>query len=249
MKDFRDADTEMLAPVRINVASAAVTAQVWGDTAARPAPHRHQAGRTAGVYEMFGKRLLDTALVLAAVPIALPLVLICALVLWCEGGKPFYRQARVGRGGRIFYMIKLRSMVQDAETRLAQVLSSDPELRAEWEHSQKLRNDPRITRVGALLRATSLDELPQLWNVLIGEMSLVGPRPMMPEQLGLYGDPVDYFALTPGLTGVWQVSTRNDSSFAHRATIDAAYRRSLSLGQDLGLLARTVGVVMRRTGC
>lgn len=201
-----------------------------------------------GWYAQWGKRTLDMALVLLTLPITVPLVLFFAVLLWIEGGNPFYRQPRVGRNGDVFSMLKLRSMVPNAEAKLAHLLEQDAALKAEWETTQKLKKDPRVTRLGAALRATSLDELPQLWNVFRGEMSLVGPRPMMPDQLPLYGDPHDYFALTPGLTGVWQVSSRNESSFAYRATIDAAYRKSLSMNNDLGLLLRTVGVVLRRTG-
>lgn len=200
-------------------------------------------------YAIWGKRSLDLALVLLALPVALPVMLFCALLLWIEGGNPFYRQARIGRDGKVFAMLKLRSMVQDADARLERLLASDPALRAEWDSTQKLRHDPRVTRLGALLRQTSLDELPQLWNVVTGEMSLVGPRPMMPEQLPLYGDARDYNALRPGITGIWQVSTRNDSSFASRATIDTEYRNALSLKADVGLLLKTVSVVLRRTGC
>ncbi|MDK3072293.1 sugar transferase [Sedimentitalea sp. JM2-8] len=202
----------------------------------------------SGWYPAWGKRALDIALVVLALPVVLPLVLLCIAALWIEGGSPFYRQARIGRNGAEFFMLKLRSMVRDADSKLQEVLARDPALRAEWDETQKLKSDPRITRVGAFLRASSLDELPQLWNVLTGDMSLVGPRPMMPDQASIYGDLTDYKALTPGLTGVWQVSSRNESSFAHRATIDAAYRRSLSLRQDVGLLLKTVAVVLRRTG-
>jgi lipopolysaccharide/colanic/teichoic acid biosynthesis glycosyltransferase len=203
---------------------------------------------SSGWYPAWGKRALDIALVLLALPVVLPLVLFCIAALWIEGGSPFYRQARIGRNGAEFPMLKLRSMVPDADSKLQDVLAKDPALRAEWDETQKLKSDPRITRVGAFLRASSLDELPQLWNVLKGDMSLVGPRPMMPDQASIYGDLTDYKALTPGLTGVWQVSSRNESSFAHRATIDAAYRSSLSLRQDLELLLKTVAVVLRRTG-
>lgn len=176
-------------------------------------------------------------------------MLVFALLLWIEGGGPFYRQARLGRDGKVFFMLKLRSMVRNADAKLETLLESDPVLRAEWDTTQKLRYDPRVTRIGAFLRRTSLDELPQLWNVLTGEMSLVGPRPMMPDQLALYGDPSDYFAMRPGITGPWQVSTRNASSFAYRKTIDTTYRNTVSLVSDLGLLFRTVGVVLRGTGC
>jgi len=199
-------------------------------------------------YSNWGKRLLDVVLVLASLPITLPIALLCAAVLWIESGNPFYRQDRLGRNGKVFSMLKLRSMVRNADAKLAEVLENDPGLRAEWDTTQKLKKDPRITPVGAVLRATSLDELPQLWNVLTGDMSLVGPRPMMPDQLELYGDPAAYFALTPGLTGVWQVSARNESSFAHRATIDLDYLKTMSVWGDIALLIKTVEVVVRRTG-
>lgn len=212
-----------------------------------------QASGTAAVsrrslYARAGKRLLDLALVFAALPVVLLVVGLCALCLWLEGGRPFYTQERLGRNGKRFRIVKLRTMVRDADARLAALLKSDPELRAEWDKTQKLKSDPRITPVGAFLRRSSLDELPQLWNVLRGDMSLVGPRPMMPDQLPLYGDASNYFAVLPGITGIWQVSVRNESSFAHRNTTDAEYRRGISFGLDLKLLLRTVGVVYRGTG-
>jgi len=205
----------------------------------------------AGSHELYarvGKRLLDLTLTLLTLPIALPIILLCAAALWIEGGQPFYWQARLGQGGRIFQMMKLRTMVRNADALLAEYLANDPAMRDEWNTNQKLRKDPWITAVGHFLRATSLDELPQLWNVLKGEMSLVGPRPMMPEQLPLYGDASCYLAVKPGITGLWQVSTRNEKGFSYRAQVDAVYCRTLSLGRDLMLIFRTVGVMARRTG-
>lgn len=203
---------------------------------------------TKGWYARVGKRALDLLLVGLSLPVTLPVVALCALALWIEGGQPFYRQARLGQRGQRFSILKLRTMVRDADARMAHMLATDPVIRDEWNRTQKLRNDPRITPVGKILRATSLDELPQLWNVVKGEMSLVGPRPMLPEQLGLYGNADHYEAVKPGLTGLWQVSTRNDKEFSYRARVDATYCRSLSLWRDLILIARTVGVVVRRTG-
>ncbi|WP_111733152.1 sugar transferase [Roseovarius amoyensis] len=201
------------------------------------------------IYRRFGKRAFDIALVLAFAPLYLPLIGGAALMLTVEGGNPFYRQERLGRSGNRFTIFKLRTMERDAEQRLEEVLAADPELRREWDVTQKLRHDPRVTRVGEFLRRTSLDELPQLWNVLKGDMSLVGPRPMLPEQLPLYGDPAHYFALRPGISGDWQVSRRNEGSFAERASYDADYDAALSLGRDLRILWRTIGVVRKRTGC
>ena len=203
--------------------------------------------RRKGVYGRAVKRLVDILAVLAAAPIVLPLVALLALAVARDGHAPFYRQARVGRGGRIFTMWKLRSMVPDADAKLAEYLSQDPAARAEWNTSQKLKRDPRITRFGRFLRKSSLDELPQLWNVLTGDMSLVGPRPMMPEQQPLYPGRA-YYALRPGITGLWQVSDRNETTFAARADYDRAYAQSLSLATDARILAATVRVVARGTG-
>jgi len=132
---------------------------------------------------------------------------------------------------------------------LEDYLAADPLKRREWDELQKLMDDPRVTPIGRLLRATSIDELPQLFNVLRGDMSLVGPRPMMPQQLSLYGDPRAYFALRPGITGLWQISLRNNTRFSHRNALDRDYDAGLGLFGDLGILFRTVGVVLRRTGC
>lgn len=198
-------------------------------------------------YDAFGKTWLDRMLVVIAAPVVLLVVVLLAGLVALDGGRPFFSQPRVGRGGRVFRLWKLRTMVPDAEVRLATLIRTDPSARAEWDSHQKLRDDPRITRLGRLLRRTSLDELPQLWNVLLGDMSLVGPRPMLPAQRALYPG-TDYYALRPGLTGPWQVSERNGCSFAERAAFDAEYRRRLSPGTDLGLIVATVRVVLRGTG-
>lgn len=204
----------------------------------------------AGWYRNGFKRLLDVTLVLLALPVVLPVIALAAAALWVEGGQPFFGQKRLGRNGRVFVMRKLRTMVPDAEARLERCLVADPALRHEWETTQKLRRDPRITPLGRFLRKSSLDELPQLWNVLTGDMSLVGPRPMLPHQLDLYGgDTSAYFALRPGLTGLWQISERNQGYFARRAICDARYDRSLSLPLDLRVIAATFRVMLRGTGC
>jgi exopolysaccharide production protein ExoY len=201
-----------------------------------------------GLYRNLGKRIVDIVLVLMGAPFVLPFVLVLAVLVALDGGNPFYLQDRVGKGGRIYRIWKLRSMLPDADRRLVEYLANDPAARAEWDHCQKLRRDPRITRIGNVLRRYSLDELPQLWNVLRGDMSLVGPRPMMPSQRALYPGQA-YYSLRPGVTGLWQVAARNDSSFAARAGYDAEYERTLSLAADLGLLVATVRVVTRGTGC
>lgn len=236
---------------RIDTASA-VSSATGAGASVSVTPRPRSAGQTAtprpGLYRNGLKRLMDIVLVLLAAPVVLPVVLILAFCVAIDGGQPFYRQERVGRGGRIYRMWKLRSMVRDADSRLAAHLDADPAARLEWDVTQKLTRDPRITAFGAFMRRSSMDELPQLWNVLTGDMSLVGPRPMMPDQQPLYPGRA-YYALRPGITGTWQVSVRNASSFADRARFDDAYDRNLSLATDLRLLAATVRVVLRGTGC
>ncbi len=200
-----------------------------------------------GLYRRRFKRVFDVALVLLAAPFVVPIVLVLALLVMRDGHSPFYWSSRVGRMGREFGMMKLRTMVHDADTRLEEHLASDPKAAAEWLGTQKLKFDPRITAFGRFLRKTSLDELPQLWNVIKGEMSLVGPRPMMPSQRTLYPGRA-YYSLRPGVTGPWQVSDRNESEFAKRADFDLEYTRNLSFAYDLRLLGRTVDVVLRCTG-
>jgi exopolysaccharide production protein ExoY len=201
-------------------------------------------------YRCFLKRCFDVLAVLLAAPMVLPLVLLLCVLIARDGGPVFFCQARIGRGGRVFRIWKLRSMVVDAEKRLEDHLAGDPAAHAEWTETQKLKCDPRITPIGKLIRKSSLDELPQLWNVLNGEMSLVGPRPMMPAQARLYpeGDLRGYYELRPGLTGFWQVSGRNQTSFASRAAFDSDYARQLSLLTDITVLIQTVPVVVRGTG-
>jgi lipopolysaccharide/colanic/teichoic acid biosynthesis glycosyltransferase len=193
------------------------------------------------------KRSFDIIAVLLIAPIALPLVSVLAVLVRLGGGPAFYSQMRLGMNGRAFKFWKLRSMVPDAEQRLEQYLRDNPEARLEWDEAQKLKSDPRITPLGRYLRKYSLDELPQLWNVFIGDMSLVGPRPMFPEQRVLYPG-THYFAFRPGMTGLWQISERNGCSFADRAKHDTRYAENLSFAQDLHILVRTVGVVFRGTG-
>ena len=203
--------------------------------------------RVRGTYNKMLKRWLDVVLVLAAFVMVLPLVAIMAALVALDGHNPFYSQLRIGRGGREFRIWKIRTMVHNADQALEAYLASNPAARDEWDTTQKLRNDPRITRVGAFLRKSSMDELPQLWNVLNGSMSLVGPRPMMPCQKDLYPGRA-YYALRPGITGPWQVSERNESMFAGRAVFDDGYARNVSFGTDARLLLQTVGVVLRATG-
>ncbi len=220
--------------------------EIFPELATAP-PQELSPLRKRSLYRDGIKRALDIGLVLLAAPVVVPVVLIIALFVMRDGHSPFYWSERVGRGGRVFRMMKLRTMVHDAHGSLTEYLARDPVAAAEWNETQKLKVDPRITDFGRMLRKTSLDELPQLWNVLKGEMSLVGPRPMMPDQRCIYSGSA-YYVLRPGVTGPWQVSDRNDSSFAKRADFDLEYHRNLSFANDLQLLGRTVVVVLRGTG-
>jgi len=193
------------------------------------------------------KRLFDLSVTLLTAMIWLPLVAVLAALVALDGHKPFYSQRRVGRDGRIFRMVKLRTMVADADQALVRYLEENAEARAEWDATQKLKNDPRITPIGRILRITSMDELPQLLNVLLGDMSIVGPRPFMESQKGLYPG-LGYYRVRPGITGLWQVSDRNDSAFAYRAVLDDEYERTLSFPTDMSILKRTVGAVLSCSG-
>lgn len=214
----------------------------------RPAAGVDVGHPRGGLYRRVFKRVLDVTAVVLAAPFVVPMVVGLALAVRRDGGPAFYFQDRIGAGGRVFRMWKLRSMVADADARMVRHLAENPAARQEWDLTQKLRNDPRITPFGHLLRRSSMDELPQLWNVLRGDMSLVGPRPMMVEQEPLYPGTA-YVRMRPGITGHWQTSGRNATTFAARAEFDAIYERDLSLMTDLKILARTVKVVLRCTGC
>jgi lipopolysaccharide/colanic/teichoic acid biosynthesis glycosyltransferase len=217
----------------------AILADVWEgrvETAHRP-----------GFYRNTGKRVIETALVLVSLPFVLPLILLLALPMLLRGEQPFYSQRRVGLGGRTFVMWKLRSMVADADEHLARYLRENPEAREEWARHQKLRKDPRITPYGRFLRKLSLDELPQLYNVLRGDMALIGPRPMMPHQRALYHG-LAYYAMRPGLSGYWQVSDRNEAEFVSRVYFDEKYDREISFMTDMSLILRTLRVIFNGTG-
>ncbi|KAF0676939.1 Exopolysaccharide production protein exoY [Profundibacterium mesophilum KAUST100406-0324] len=196
------------------------------------------------------KRLLDKAVAGFALLMLLPLMLIVAvLVLLVDGGPAIFGHERVGINGRRFRCYKFRSMVRDADAQLARILASDPAARAEWETTRKLTVDPRVSRLGLFLRRTSLDELPQLWNVLRGDMSLVGPRPVTADEAVRYGDHfATYSAVRPGITGAWQVSGRNEISYPERVDLDVHYVTNWSLACDLGILLKTVNVVLTGRG-
>jgi Undecaprenyl-phosphate galactose phosphotransferase WbaP len=195
------------------------------------------------------KRVLDVGGALGSMVVLGPLIAALAWKVKRDGGPAFYGHERVGKDGRSFKCWKLRSMVPNAEQVLEELLARDPEAKAEWERDFKLKDDPRVTRIGHVLRRYSLDELPQLWNVLRGEMSLVGPRPIVEAELKYYGDRVeDYYASKPGLTGLWQVSGRNDVSYEYRVHLDCWYAQNWSLWSDIIILLKTVRVVLAREG-
>ena len=196
------------------------------------------------------KRLFDVSVALVAVLCLAPLMLLVALLVRTTSRGPvFFCHERIGRHGRRFPCIKFRTMASDAEARLRAVLESDPAARSEFATTWKLRNDPRVTRVGRFLRRTSLDELPQFVNVLVGHMSLVGPRPIVRDELALYGEHADaYLSVRPGVTGPWQVSGRNDVSYERRVDLDVRYIATMSLRCDVRLLVRTVGHIARPNG-
>jgi exopolysaccharide production protein ExoY len=179
-----------------------------------------------------------------------PLMLVVAFAVFAhDGGPVVFAHRRIGRGGQSFPCFKFRSMAVDAEQRLADLLASDPDARSEWEADHKLRNDPRVTKLGAFLRKTSLDELPQLFNVLRGDMSLVGPRPIVQAEIAKYGRRFsNYCAVKPGITGIWQISGRSDTSYRARVAMDCLYSRTHCAGLDLAILVRTVPAVLARKG-
>lgn len=200
-----------------------------------------------GFYRKRAKRIGDIVLTLLMVPFAVPIIALMALLVLLDGHNPFYSQLRLGYKGQTFRMWKLRSMVYNADDLLEAYLAENPAARTEWDTTQKLKRDPRITFVGRVLRKTSMDELPQLLNVLNGTMSLVGPRPMMVCQQESYPGTA-YYNLRPGVTGMWQVSDRNQSEFTARADFDDLYEREVSLKTDIQILLRTIKVVLRGTG-
>ena len=195
-------------------------------------------------------RVMDLLLIFIALPLLVPIFLTIILAIRLDtGGSAFYRQTRIGKSGKTFKVLKFRTMVENADKVLKKYLEENPEMLAEWNADQKLRNDPRITRTGRILRKTSLDELPQLWNVLKGEMSLVGPRPIVADEIDRYGDKFKYYAqVPPGLSGLWQVSGRNDVDYEQRVGLDEYYVRNRSIWMNLHIIIRTFLVVLKRDG-
>jgi exopolysaccharide production protein ExoY len=196
------------------------------------------------------KRVFDFMVALLAVVLALPLFICIAMLVKLSGPGPIiYKHSRIGLGGRRFGCFKFRTMIVDAENALNVLLDVDPSARTEWERCQKLVVDPRITPLGRILRQTSFDELPQIVNVLRGDMSLVGPRPIVPSEMSRYGNRLDlYLSARPGLTGAWQISGRSDCGYDKRVELDTIYVCDWRFSTDLFILVRTVGAVAKQIG-
>lgn len=203
-----------------------------------------------GIYARFGKRILDLVLAVLMLPVLVPVIALLWFWVRADGHAAFFCQPRIGKGGKVFTCYKFRTMVPDAERVLDEMCASNPAIAAEWTKYQKLSKDPRITRVGKLLRKTSLDELPQIINVLKGDMSLVGPRPFLPSQDRIYREAGGrvYYRMRPGVTGLWQIMSRHDTTFASRVKFDETYGSKLTMRGDLSLILRTATVVLLRTG-
>ena len=195
------------------------------------------------------KRGLDVVLSSIAVIVLIPVFLLLAIAIKTDGGPALFAHRRIGKGGADFKCYKLRTMRTEGDAQLAQLFKNDEQAHREWKTHYKLKDDPRITRIGRLLRKTSLDELPQLFNVIKGDMSLVGPRPIVHEELELYGENVvHYFSTRPGITGLWQVSGRNDLEYASRVALDTEDVTRWRHALDLKILVKTIGVVLTQRG-
>ncbi|EQB4553306.1 exopolysaccharide biosynthesis polyprenyl glycosylphosphotransferase, partial [Klebsiella pneumoniae] len=197
----------------------------------------------------FLKRVFDIIGSLCIILILSPLLLYITRKVKVDGGPAIYGHERIGKDGKAFKCLKFRSMVINSKEVLDELLKNDPIARKEWEETFKLKNDPRITKIGQVLRRTSLDELPQLFNVLKGEMSLVGPRPIITDELQRYNEEVEYYLLSkPGMTGLWQVSGRSDVDYETRVYLDAWYVKNWSMWNDIAILFKTFGVVLKKDG-
>ena len=198
----------------------------------------------------WAKRLFDLAATISGGLLISPILLLLAIIVGIDNkGRIIFAHRRVGKGGKLFPCYKFQSMVPDAQKRLEEYLAENPEARKEWDETFKLTNDPRVTKLGAFLRKTSLDELPQLWNVLIGDMSLVGPRPIVTKEIERYGDYIrEYYMVPPGITGMWQVNGRSDTTYEERVAMDTWYVRNWSVWIDLVYLFKTVKTVFTGKG-
>jgi len=197
------------------------------------------------------KHAIDASFAAIGLLVLSPLILMVIAILLVLQGRPiFIAHRRIGKNGVTFRCLKFRTMVKDADKVLARHLANNPHLEEEWNATRKLRHDPRITPFGALLRKSSIDEIPQLLNVVQGRMSLVGPRPIVASEVELYGVHfADYIRVRPGLTGLWQVSGRSDISYRERVQLDVRYVRENTLGGDLAIMIRTIPAILRSRGC
>jgi exopolysaccharide production protein ExoY len=204
----------------------------------------------AGRRDPIAGRLLDLVLASLLLILCLPVMLLVALVIWIEDGGPIlFAQTRVGRNGKLFSCFKFRSMCVEADARLMSILGKDASAEIEWRLNQKLRADPRVTASGAFIRRRSLDELPQFVNVIRGDMSLVGPRPIVPAETVRYGRRIrQYCSVRPGLTGLWQISGRSEAGYRSRIAMDVVYARSKRISLDLRIIAATIPVVLMGKG-
>ena len=204
----------------------------------------------ARIYNRLGKRAFDLLLSVAGMVLIAPLGAVIMVGIWLDSpGKAVFAHRRIGQGGKVFPCYKFRTMVVDAETVLQSYLAENPAAREEWDSSFKLKADPRVTRIGRFLRRTSLDELPQIWNVIRGQMSLVGPRPIVKAEIARYGEYInDYYLVPPGITGIWQVNGRSDTTYPERVAMDTWYVRNWSVWIDLIYLCKTVKIVLARKG-
>lgn len=209
----------------------------------------HQARRKSAAGDI-AKAIFDRVFAAGALLFFAPFFLVIAAVIYLtDRGPVFFGHTRVGRDGKAFKCLKFRTMATDAKERLETILANDPQAQAEWEANQKLENDPRITCVGAFFRKTSLDELPQFWNVLRGEMSIVGPRPIVEDEARHYGKHYDdYLSVKPGVTGLWQVMGRSTTTYSERVSMDVEYIRNRTFRMDLGIILKTIRVMLMRDG-
>ena len=212
-------------------------------------PEAIERTASAHLYGRAGKRLFDIVLALLLLPVLAPVILVLSALIRMDGGPVFFAHERIGRNGARFNCLKIRSMVPDAETVLKSYLAANIHAAREWEMRFKLTDDPRITSVGLFLRRTGLDELPQIWNVLRGDMSFVGPRPVTAPELGMYGPhKAAYLSVRPGVTGAWQIHGRTTGCYVNRVALDRSYVEDLSLRRDLALIGQTAFSVLKMTG-
>ncbi|HBQ97223.1 MULTISPECIES: sugar transferase [Roseofilum] len=223
------------------------TARIYVKRGFRPQRFRarHQ-GLSISLNGAFFKRAFDILFSLAVLILFSPVYMVLTLlIILSSQGSVFYIQERVGKDYRLFKCIKFRTMIPNADRVLSEMMAASPQMREEFEQNFKLKHDPRITWIGKFLRVTSLDEFPQFWNVLKGDMSVVGPRPLVPEELHKYGKHIDkVLTIKPGITGLWQVSGRNDIPYPRRIQIDLYYVNFKNFWMDLWIVIKTIGVVI-----